>query len=621
MSVQHLKLTLFLIIIFVSISHNTKQVKEQKQTLRRIEEKTCDIAILHINDVHCGIDTTIGYDGLVLYRKEMEQECNHVLIVDVGDHLQGGTLGAISEGEAIIKIMNQVGFDVVTLGNHEFDYGKDQLEKLGNNISSKYISSNFCYNSNKSTIYDPYKIVEVGSKKIGFIGVVTPLTFSKTYLLNVMDGETGNPMYDFRGEELAQTVQKYINELKEKDVDYIILLTHLGMSVEQYTSDGLVSKLEGVDAVFDGHTHTVYNVTTKDKNNQEIPIAQTGTKLETIGKLIIKTDGTIETENIKEVPEPNNIDGVKSLTRSKSERWVDEQTNTFINDILNGYNEQLNIIVGYSDFDLIIKPEGSTDSHLIYCRKQECTVGDLVTDAINELAGGDFAFINGGSLRNNIQKGNITRADVIEALPWFNNVVVKKLTGQTILDALEFGVRNYPQASGGFPQVSSGFSFEFDPEIESTVEVDKDGVFVKVSGNRRVFNVKLNGKAINPENTYNVTFLEFISNGGDGYSMFGNVEVDREALLTDTDAVTNYIKENLKGKIPDKYKDVQGRSKISTKTEEDSSDDSYGPIKYDDSSDDSYGPIKYDDSSENSYSYFKKVVVAIVLTLFATILL
>ena len=523
----------------------------------------------------------------------MEQECNHVLTVDVGDHLQGGTLGAISEGEAIIKIMNQVGFDVVTLGNHEFDYGKDQLEKLGNNISSKYISSNFCYNSNKSTIYDPYKIVEVGSKKIGFIGVVTPLTFSKTYLLNVMDEKTGNPMYDFRGEELAQTVQKYINELKEKNVDYIILLTHLGMSVEQYTSDGLVSKLEGVDAVFDGHTHTVYNVTTKDKNNKEIPIAQTGTKLETIGKLIIKTDGTIETENIKEVPEPNNIDGVKSLTRSKSERWVDEQTNTFINDILNGYNEQLNIIVGYSDFDLIIKPEGSTDSHLIYCRKQECTVGDLVTDAINELAGGDFAFINGGSLRNNMEKGDITRADVIEALPWFNNVVVKKLTGQTILDALEFGVRNYPQASGGFPQVSSGFSFEFDPEIESTVEVDKDGVFVKVSGNRRVFNVKLNGKAINPENTYNVTFLEFISNGGDGYSMFGNVEVDREALLTDTDAVTNYIKENLKGKIPDKYKDVQGRSKISTKTEEDSS----------------------------AYSYFKKVVVAIVLPLFATILL
>ena len=593
MSIQHLKLTLFLIIIFVSISHNTKQVKEQKQTLRRIEEKTCDIAILHINDVHCGVDTTIGYDGFVLYREEMKQECNHVLTVDVGDHLQGGTLGAISEGEAIIEIMNEVGFDVVTLGNHEFDYGTDQLEKLGKEISSStYINSNFCFNSNKSTIYEPYKIVEVGSKKIGFIGVLTPLTFSKTYLVKVMDEETGNPMYDFRGEELEQLIQKYINELKEKNVNYIILLTHLGMGVEQYTSDGLLSKLEGVDAVFDGHTHSVYNVKAKDKTNAEIPIAQTGTKLESIGKLIIKTDGTIETEIIKEVPEPKNINGAKSLNRSKSERWVDGNTNTFITDLISRYDNQLKIIVGYSEFDLIIKPEDSTDSHSIYCRVQECTVGDLVADAINNLAKGVFAIVNGGGIRNNMKKGDITRADVIEALPWFNNVVVKKLTGQNILDALEFGVRNYPQASGGFPQVSSELSFDFDPEIESTVEVDKDGVFVKVNGERRVFNVKLNGEAINPENTYDVTLLEFTASGGDGYSMIGNVEVDREALLTDTDAVTDYIKENLKGKIPDKYKDVQGRINKSSK-------------------------INYD-SSEN---YFKKVVVAIVLPLFAAILL
>ena len=594
MSIQQLKFTFFLIIIFVSISHNTKQVKEKNQTLRRIEEKTCDIAILHINDVHCGVDKTIGYDGFVLYREEMKQECNYVITVDVGDHLQGGTLGAISEGEAIIEIMNEVGFDVVTLGNHEFDYGRNQLDKLGEEINSTYISSNFCFNSNKSTIYEPYKIVEVGSKKIGFIGVVTPLTFTKTYLVSIVD-ETGNPMYDFRGEELAQVVQKYINELKEKNVDYIILLTHLGMNVEQYTSDGLLSKLEGVDAVFDGHTHSVYNVTTKDKNNADIPIAQTGTKFESIGKLIIKTDGTIETEIIKEVPEPKNINGAKKLNRSNIERWVDEDMNSFINEKLNEYDDKLKIIIGYSDFDLIIKPENSTESKSIYCRVQECTVGDLVADAINNLAKGAFAFVNGGGIRNNMQKGNITRADVIEALPWFNNVVVKKLTGQNILDALEFGVRNYPQASGGFPQVSSELSFDFDPEIESTVEVDKDGVFVKVNGERRVSNVKLNGEAINPENTYEVTLLEFIANGGDGYSMIGNVEVDREALLTDTDAVTDYIKENLEGNIPDKYKDVQGRINKSSKI--------------------------YYDFSEKAYSYFKKVVVAIVLPLFTAILL
>ncbi len=145
-------------------------------------------------------------------------------------------------------------------------------------------------------------------------------------------------------------------------------------------------------------------------------------------------------------------------------RWVDEKTNAFISEIINGYNDELKIIVGYSDFDLIIKLKISTDSHSIYCRVQESTLGNL---AINNLAKGAFAFVNGGGIRNNMKKGNITKADVIEALPWFNNVVVKKLIGQNILDVLEFGVSNYPQASGGFPQVSSELSFDFEPEIES----------------------------------------------------------------------------------------------------------------------------------------------------------
>ena len=424
----------------------------------------------------------------------MKKECNHVITVDVGDHVQGGTLGAISEGEAIIQIMNQIKFDAVTIGNHEFDYGTEQLAKLGESSTTKYISSNFCYNSNKSTIFQPYTVVTAGEIKIGFIGVVTPLTFSKTYLVKVMD-ENGKAMYDFRGEELATVVQDNIDKLKtQENVDYVFLLTHLGMGVEQYTSDGLFSKLEKVDGVFDGHTHSIYIDKSKDKNNKEIPIAQTGTKLESIGKLIIKIDGTLESENIKEVPQPSSdITGAKSVTRSSKTRWVDETTNTLITSILSGYDGELKIKVGHSNFDLIIKPEGSTDSHSIYCRVQECTVGDLIVDAVNKLSEGNFALVNGGGVRNNMKKGDITRADVIEALPWFNNVVVKKLTGQTILDALEFGVRNYPKASGGFPQISSELSFDFNPDIESTVEVDKDGLFVKVSGNRRVSNVKLNG--------------------------------------------------------------------------------------------------------------------------------
>ena len=132
---------------------------------RNLQESSDDIIILHLNDVHCGVNDTIGYDGFVLYRDELNKEFPNLISVDVGDHIQGGTMGAISEGSAIINIMNKVGFDVAILGNHEFDYGIEQLSKLEKNITSKYISSNFCYKKNKTSIFPAYKIIEKGGKK------------------------------------------------------------------------------------------------------------------------------------------------------------------------------------------------------------------------------------------------------------------------------------------------------------------------------------------------------------------------------------------------------------------------------------------------------------------------
>ena len=222
--------------------------------------------------------------------------------------------------------MNKVGFDVATLGNHEFDYGIEQLTKLGENITSKYICFNFCYKKNKTSIYNGYKIIEKGGKKIGFIGVLTPLTFSKTYLSSLKDSN-GDEIYDFltdnNSQELYDKLQETINRIKnEEGADYVILLTHIGMDVEQYTSNEVLSKLENVDAVLDGHTHIVYNTTTKDKNNKDIHITQTGTKLQSIGKLIIKNDGTISSEIIQAIPEPSDTTNATKLTRGGNEVWV-----------------------------------------------------------------------------------------------------------------------------------------------------------------------------------------------------------------------------------------------------------------------------------------------------------
>ena len=326
MSIKYIFL-LLLIPAFLSIPKRTN--------LRKADELSDDIVIIHLNDVHCGINDKIGYDGFVLYRRELQQKYKYVLSVDVGDHIQGGTLGAVSDGSAIIKIMNEVKFDVAVLGNHEFDYGIETLHSLEENITSRYICSNFCFKSNKTTVFNPYKVITVGKKKIGFIGVLTPLTFTKTYLSTVRD-EKGNYVYDFLvndgREELYNKVQEYINNLKnEEAVDYVILLTHMGMDIEEYTSNELLSKLTGVDAIFDGHTHKVYNTTSKDKDNKDVHIIQTGTKLESIGQLIIKTDGSLIAQNISVVPEPdNNFSNVKKVNRSDTERWVDETITNFM---------------------------------------------------------------------------------------------------------------------------------------------------------------------------------------------------------------------------------------------------------------------------------------------------
>ena len=552
------------ILLIFSFAFQKEFLKLEKNMRKLEEELSDDIVILHVNDVHCGLNDTVGYDGFVLYRDEMKKKYKNVITVDVGDHLQGGSIGAISSGEAIIKLMNNIEFNVSILGNHEFDYGVEQLQKLRENITSKYVCSNFCYNKNKSRILEPYKIVDTGTKKIGFIGVLTPLTLTKTYLSTVKDESNNNErLYDFLSgndaNDLYKQVQEDIDDLKKnKSVDYVILLTHFGMKIEDYTSDGLLSHLENVNAILDGHTHLIYTETSKDKTGKDIPISQTGTKLESIGKLIIKSNGTFEAENIKEVPEPSDKEGAIKITRGGKERWVNNKTYQFIDNLWNEYSDELNAFIGKSDFDLVIRPSNTTDSHFVFCRYQECSLGNLITDSIKDSTETEIAILNGGGVRNNLPKGNITSSKIIDIIPWYSYIVAKQIPGQVIWDVLEFGVSKLPNAFGGYPQVS-GITFDLNPSINSTVKVDDIGNFVNVTGERRVTNVKVNGKDLNLTKLYNVSFLEYMSNGGDGYAMLSNYEVYYESILTDTDSLIYYIKNNLNGTIPEKYKEVEGR--------------------------------------------------------------
>jgi len=553
--------SIFLIqIAILSIQVKSQISNEYSKNPRKLQEKSDDIVIIHVNDVHCGLNDTVGYDGFVLYREELKEKYKHVISVDVGDHIQGGTLGALSEGSAIIELMNKVGFDVVTLGNHEFDYGLEQLDILQKNITSNYICANFCFRNNKSAIFEPYKIIEAGNKKIAFIGIVTPLTFSKTYLCTLRD-EKDNAIYDFLADndakDLYDKVQNLIDEVRnDKKVDYVILLTHFGMKEEQYTSDGVLSNLRNVTAILDGHTHKVYNVTSTDKNKNNIYITQTGTKLQSIGKLILKADGSITAETLEEVPEPTNKTSVTKINRGNKDRWVDKEINNYINSLWGRYEGELNAKVGTSDYDFIVKPSNSSLSRI--CRYRECTLGNLLSDAIRDSGNAEITLTNGGAVRANILKGNLTKANLIEVTPFFDNIVVKELPGQVILDALEFSQTTLPIEAGRYLQVS-GITFDVDTGINSSVLTDPQGMFINITGSRRVSNVKINGTDLDLNRTYKCAMREFLARGGDGYSMMAKYEVVNESLFTDTDALSYYIINNLKGKIPEEYTKFQGR--------------------------------------------------------------
>ena len=548
----------FIFFIFIKIIYSIPIHTVGKRELE--SNNNNDIVILHTNDVHCGVMDSIGYDGLMLYKKQLLQKYQNVILVDAGDHLQGGAIGLISNGEAIIDIMNKLEYDVVTLGNHEFDYGVSQLENCAKMLKCGYISCNYCLSKDKKSIYPGYKIIEKGNKKIAFIGISHPHTLSKSNLIKIKD-ENGKQFYDFltenHNQKLFNRIQEQINEVKKEGADYVILLAHLGIGgdvSEENTSSGILKNLENIDAIIDGHTHLVYSKTAPDKNGKNIPIVQTGSKLNYIGLLIIHSDGTITHENINNVFYDSNIksDSLK-IKRGNKEVWVDKEMYDYINEIENSFSEILNKVIGITYFDLNINNIGQKLS-----RKDENSFCNLIADAFRYYGEADISIINSGSVRSDIKEGDITYKDIINAIPFSNDIYIKEITGQTILDALEFGVKSLPKLSPRFPQVS-GITFNIDTSIKSSVIVDDDEMFVGVGGERRVYNVTINGKELDINKKYTISSSSFILGGGDGYSMFIPYEIKKTSFGIDNEIVLKYITDILNGVIPDKYKDAEGR--------------------------------------------------------------
>ena len=500
-----------------------------------------DIVILYTNDVHCGVDDNLGYAGLATVKNALEAQGKHVVLVDNGDAVQGDTIGTLSNGEYIIDIMNEAGYDVATPGNHEFDYGMDQFLALTEKANFPYVSANFV-DADGNTVLDPYVIKDVAGVKIAFVGISTPKTIT-TSTPKYFQDDNGNYIYGFMqdetGEKLYAAVQSAVDAARAEGAQIVIAMAHLGIEEDcsPWTSSEVIVNTSGIDAVLDGHSHSMLACEkVKNKDGQEVILSSTETKLAYIGCLTIKDDGSMTSTLISD-------NGMKD----------------FIGGIQEEFEELVNTVVASTAVDLVIKDPASGERIV---RVTETNLGDLCADAYRAMSGADVAIVNGGGVRADIPAGDITYGQIIAVHPFGNEMCVVECTGQEILDALELGCSKLPAESGGFLHVS-GMTYTVDLNVESSVKLDENGMFVSVEGDRRVTEVTIGGEPLDPEKTYTLASHNYkLKDCGDGYSMFADNVFLQDSVMIDNQVLINYIVNVLGGTVGEEYADPYGQGRI-----------------------------------------------------------
>ncbi|MCR5795494.1 MAG: bifunctional metallophosphatase/5'-nucleotidase [Solobacterium sp.] len=516
-----------------------------------------DIYIFFTSDVHCGVNDNLGLPAVKELVDEAKAEHEYVFLTDLGDYIQGGTLGSMTKGESVIRIMNAMGYDAVTLGNHEFDYGMEQLGILIGMMDFDLVVSNITYTGSGTDIFSDvpaYVIRDCGGVRVAFIGVVTPISLTSSTPAYFM--EDGEFVYDFAGSEdgleLAETVQRSVDAARKEGADYVILLSHLGASdyFGNYSSVYLIHNTRGIDAVLDGHAHVVIaGEEYPNADGENVLLASVGTKTENCGELIIGKDGTISCVLVSEY----------------------DKTDEKVQAVIDAENENLEGILSRKvcglDFDMPI-----TDGNgYRISRSRETTVGNLLADAFREVLGADVAVMNGGNVRSALTAGDVPYRNLLDIMPFQNSGCVCRASGQQILDALEYGAQNTETItglddkpageSGGFLSVS-GLRYTVDTSVPTSVTKDENGVCVGIEGERRVQDVYIlqDGEyvPVDPEAFYTVASIDYvIKNSGDGNTAFSGAELVLSDGPVDVNILIRYINDH--GGIPDRYRQTEGR--------------------------------------------------------------
>ena len=500
-----------------------------------------NVVILFTNDMHCCVNDNITVTGLANIKNALEASGKQVLLVDCGDAFQGDNIGTLSRGEYIVDIMNELGYAVSTPGNHDFDYTMDQFFALTERAKFPYVSANFV-DADGKTVLDPYVMIEADGARFAFVGVSTPFTLTTstpTYFQN----EDGEFIYGFgqdgTGESVYAAVQSAVDSARSDGADYVLLLSHLGTNAATapYMSSDVITHTTGIDAVLDGHSHSVIECeAVKNADGKSVLLSSTGTKLENVGCLTVDKNGGIEVKLI-------NSGSVGPL----------------VDDINAKFDELLNEVIAHTDVELYTH-DPKTGERMI--RSNETNLGDFCTDAYRYATGADIAILNGGCMRTNIPAGDITYGQIISVHPFGNQACAVEATGQELLDALELSASKLPDEFGGFLQVS-GMSYTIDLSVESSVVTDENQMFVSVDGERRVKDVMVGGEPIDPARIYTVACHNYeLQEKGDGYNMFADNNFVLDCFMIDNQVLLNYCAEVFSNGSGEDYADPYGQGRI-----------------------------------------------------------
>ena len=506
--------------------------------------------ILHTNDVHGSIEL---YAKVAAMKGDYEAQGAQVILADAGDYSQGTVYVSVNKGKDAVTMMNAAGYDVATIGNHEFDYGYAQLKSNLDSAVFKVVCANVLQDG--SPVFDAYTMINKGGVQVAFVGLETPEAQTKANPA-LIQGLTF-----LAGDEMYAAVQTQVDAARTAGADIVIVLTHLGVdsSSEPNTSYDLYKKVSGIDFIIDGHSHTVMT-----KGPEGEPIQSTGTALNNIGVITIdNATKKIESNELIPIWHTEEVDGdnVPVYDYTKSDETVANAAKAIIDPIDADYDQKF----AESAVDLNgAKAPGN--------RTEETNLGDLITDAMmwaikTKAPGVDMnnavAITNGGGIRAAIAKGDITKKDVNTVLPFGNTLAVVYVKGSELLEALEVSTYCTPKSLGGFPQFAG-----MEVELNTACEYDANdttypgSTYFGPKSINRITIKTVNGKAFDKDATYAVITNDFLAAGGDTYYAFAAAQTQFDTGLPLDEILMEYITVELNGVVTDKYAAPQGRLTI-----------------------------------------------------------